>query len=234
MINGVSTAASGQTTGTMSTSATSTKNTMDKNSFMKLLIAQMKNQDPMSPMDGTQFAAQLAQFSSLEQLQNLNTSMTTSINANYALTQSINNTLSSTLIGKEVKLGGGGFQNNGQSSIQLGYTLPANASSVSINISDANGNIVKTINNLPTSSGDNKLSWDFSDNNGNKLPNGNYTYTVNATSMNGSNMTTTPFIEGIISGVQFGANGASLVVNKSQYQLSDVMEIIDPNSQGVN
>ncbi len=224
MINSVNTTTNTQPT-TTTTSSTSASNTLGENSFMQLLIAQMQNQDPMSPMDGTQFAAQLAQFSSLQQLQDLNTSMTTSINANYALTQSINNTLSSTLIGKNVKLGGGSFQNNGQGSIQLGYTLPSNAASVSISISDANGNVVKTLNNLPTASGDNQLSWNFSDNNGNTLPNGNYTYTVNATGSDGSSMTTTPFIEGTISGVQFGANGASLMVGNSQYQLSDVLEI---------
>jgi len=234
MINSVTQTTNPVTTNNSSTSSTSTNNTMDQNSFMKLLIAQMQNQDPMSPMDGTQFASQLAQFSSLQQLQNLNTSMTTSINANYALTQSINNTLSSTLIGKEVKIGGGNIQNSGQGTIQLGYTLPANASSVSITVTDSNGNVVKTLNNLPTASGDNKLSWDFSDNNGSTLPNGNYTYTVNATSMDGSSMTATPFIEGIISGVQFGANGASLMVGKSSYNLSDVLEIVDPNSQGGN
>ena len=227
MINSVNTTTTNNQTSTSNTSSTSAINTLDKNSFMKLLIAQMQNQDPMSPMDGTQFAAQLAQFSSLEQLQNLNTSMTTSINANYALTQSINNTLSSTLIGKNVKLGGGSFQNNGQGYIDLGYTLPSNASSVSISILDSNGNVVKTLNNLPTASGDNKLSWDFSDNNGNTLPQGSYTYTVNATGSDGSTMTATPFIEGTISGVQFGANGASLMVGNSQYQLSDVMEIFN-------
>ncbi len=234
MINSVTSIINSTSPNSSSASSTSTNNTMDQNSFMKLLIAQMQNQDPMSPMDGTQFASQLAQFSSLQQLQNLNTSMTQSINANYALTQSINNTLSSTLIGKDVKIGGGNIQDNGQSSIQLGYTLPSAASSVSITITDSNGNVVKTLNNLPTTSGDNKLSWDFSDNNGNTLPEGNYTYTVNATSLNGSSMTATPFIEGIISGVQFGTNGASLVVGNSNYNFSDVLEIIDPNSQGGN
>ncbi len=240
MINGITnnttTIPTTSTASSTSSSAgsTSTNNNMDQNSFMKLLIAQMQNQDPMSPMDGTQFAAQLAQFSSLQQLQNLNTSMTTSINANYALTQSINNTLSSTLIGKEVKIGGGSIQNTGQGSVQLGYTLPSNAVSASITVTDSNGNVVRTISNVPTASGDNKLSWNFSDNNGSSLPNGTYTYTVNATDVNGNSITATPFIEGIISGVQFGANGASLVVGNSQYQLSDVLEIINPTTTGVN
>ena len=56
--------------------ATSPGGAMGKDQFLKLLVAQMKNQDPSSPMDGTQMAAQLAQFSTVEQLQNANTTLT--------------------------------------------------------------------------------------------------------------------------------------------------------------
>ncbi len=229
MFNGVNTVAATQPNNT-----TQNKGSLGKDDFMKLLIQQMKHQDPMNPMDGTQFAAQLAQFSSLEQLQNLNSSMTSSINANYLLTQSINNTLSSTLIGKAVKIGGSGFSNSGQNLVQLGYKLPANASTVSVNIYDENGNLIKTIDDLPASKGDHKLSWDFSDNNGNKVPKGKYTFEVKAKDMSGNNLITTSYKYGVVSGVRFTNSGTLLVVDNSEYNFSDILEIIKADSKGGN
>lgn len=226
MVNGVN-----STSGQTNTSATSPGG-LGKDDFMKLLIQQMKNQDPMNPMDGSQFAAQLAQFSSLEQLQNLNTSMTNSINANFMLTQSINNTLSSTLIGKAVKIGGSDLNYSGQTSVQLGYKLPVDASSVEVNIYDQNGTLVKTISDAPTGSGDNKLSWDFSDNNGNKVKEGNYTFEVKAKNMSGEDITTTSYKYGLVSGVRFTDSGTKLVVDNAEYNFSDILEVIDAANQG--
>lgn len=226
MVNGVNSAA-GQTNTT-----TQGSSSLGKDDFMKLLIQQMKHQDPMNPMDGTQFAAQLAQFSSLEQLQNLNTSMTNSINANFMLTQSINNTLSSTLIGKAVKIGGSDLNYTGQDSVQMGYKLPANASSVEVNIYDANGQLVKTISDLPKSLGDNKLSWDFTDNNGNKVQEGSYTFEVKAKDLSGEDITTTSYKYGLVSGIRFTDSGTKLVVDNSEYNFSDILEVIDPATQG--
>lgn len=226
MVNGVN------STSSQTTSQAQGNTSLGKNDFMKLLIEQMKHQDPMNPMDGSQFAAQLAQFSSLEQLQNLNTSMTNSINANFMLTQSINNTLSSTLIGKAVKIGGSDLKYDGQDSLQLGYKLPVDASSVKINIYDENGALVKTLDDLPTGTGDNKLSWDFSDNNGNKVPKGNYTFEVKAKNMSGEEITTTSYKYGLVSGVRFTDSGTKLVVDNSEYNFSDILEVIDPANQG--
>jgi len=89
--------------GTSVTSGTSNnasvqKKDIGKDEFFKLLIAQLKNQDPLNPQDGAAFSAQLAQFSSLEQLTNLNTAMT-SQNLNYT---NLLNAQSVNLIGKEV------------------------------------------------------------------------------------------------------------------------------------
>ena len=89
--------------------------TMGETDFLQLMIEELKNQDPMNPMDGTQYASQLAQFSSLEQLTNLNNTMTQSVAANASLTQSVNNMMVSNLIGKETKLSGSDIQVNGQS-----------------------------------------------------------------------------------------------------------------------
>jgi len=215
------------TTSAQKTTA-STQGTLGKDDFLNLMIAQLKYQDPMSPMDGTQFASQLAQFSSLEQLTNLNTNVENGVNANYVLTQSINNTMSATLIGKDVKLSGSSVQYASQTSVQLGYNLPSNALSATLNVYDSNGNIVKTTNNVPTTSGDHKLSWDFTDNNGNKVPAGAYTFDVTAKDVNQADMTATYYKYGTIDGIQFSTSGTQLMVDGVAYSLSDISEIVNP------
>ena len=229
MVNGINTSATQSPQSSQSSSQVQGNASLGKDDFMKLLIQQMKHQDPMNPMDGSQFAAQLAQFSSLEQLQNLNTSMTNSINANYLLTQSINNTLSSTLIGKAVKVGGSDLTYSGQDSVQLGYKLPVDASSVTVNIYDQNGTLVKTLDGTK-GIGDNKLSWDFSDNNGNKVQEGKYTFEVKAKNMGGEDINTTTYKYGLVSGVRFTDQGTMLVVDNSEYNFSDIIEVINAGS----
>lgn len=207
---------------------------MGKEDFLKLLVTQLKYQDPLSPMSGTEFASQLAQFSSLEQLTNLNQSVKLSIEGNYILAQSINNTLTATLIGKRVKLAGATIVKNGQDNVQLGYTLPESASSIKVNIKDENGNIVKTFDSPPSKTGDSKLLWDFTDNNGNKLPDGTYTFEVVAKNSSGDDMTVTLFKWGKIDGIRFSEKGTTLVVDGNEYFLSDIMEILDNEPDNKN
>lgn len=219
MIDGIT------TTNSSNTAPTKGKTTLGKDDFMKLMISQLKYQDPMNPMDSSQYSAQLAQFSSLEQLTNLNDNVKQSIDANYFLTQSINNTMTATLIGKEVKLSGNELVNTGQKDCSLGYKLPSEASTVNIKIYNSNGELVKTINSLPVESGEHKLSYDFTDNSGNRLAPGNYTFEVEAMSSNKENIKAELFKTGIIDSLKFTDTGARLVVNGVEYQLSDILEI---------
>ena len=205
---------------------------MGKEDFLKLMLAQLQNQDPLSPMEGTEFASQLAQFTSLEQLINLNDAMDTSINADYFLSQSINNTLAATLIGKEVKLSGNSFQNNGEENTTLGYNLSNMASSVTVKIYNENGQLVRTIENAPKSSGDNKLIWDFTDNEGNSVAQGKYTFRVEPKDSEDNLISYTDFVLGNIEGVKFTSEGTMLVVNVAQYYLSDIMEIYNSSNEG--
>ncbi len=225
MINGISNTLSNQS------AAVQNKTSLGKDDFMKLLISQLKNQDPLNPLEGTEFATQLAQFSSLEQLSNLNDAVNKSIDANFVLTQSINNTMSATLIGKQVKLTGDSFAFKGQQEISFGYNLPVDASSVKINVYDETGSLIKTIDG-DTGQGDNKVSWDFYDNDGNKVPEGKYTFKVVAENLNRQPITIDSYMIGTINSVKFTENGTKLIVDGTEFLLSDVVEILNSITNG--
>ena len=224
----VSSVNTNNTTSTTTTGNVSpNKSSLGKDDFLKLMIAQMKNQDPTNPQDATAYSAQLAQFSSLEQLTNLNSNITKSMDTNTTLTQSINNTMIATLIGKDVKLSGNDVVIADQSSINFKYNLPQTAASVTLKVYNSSGVIVKTITDAPTSLGENKLSWNLSDN---TLAKGNYTYSIEAADSNGKSITTTAYKTGTISGVRFTANGTVLLIDGAEYSLSSIAEVLNPKS----
>jgi len=225
MIDGVTSTAAASTA-TNSTTSTQGNGALDKNAFLQLLIQQLKYQDPLNPMDGTEYSAQLAQFSSLEQLQNINSSLNSSIDANYLLAQSVNNSMSATLIGKDAKIGSNTISNVGQESATIGYELPVDAKNVEVVIKNGAGVKVKTFDNLDTKQGDYKLDWDFTDDNGGKISTGDYTVEINAKSVDGENITPTQYLVGTIDGVKFGNSGTSLVINGQEYSISDIFEIL--------
>ena len=138
--------ATGTSSSKSATSATTSSSTLGKDDFLQLMITQMKYQDPLDPMDNTQYASQLAQFSSLEQMSNINTNLTTSLNAQYALNQSINNSMSASMIGKDVKVSSTDLTvTKDQKSIDFGYDLAANAKSSTLTITNSAGKVVKSV-----------------------------------------------------------------------------------------
>ncbi len=210
------------------------KSIMGKDDFLKLMITQLKYQDPLNPMDGTKFASQLAQFSSLEQLHNLNDYVKQSVDANYMLIQSVNNTMTANLIGKEAKMNLSSINYTGQDSISFGYNLPANAKEATIKIYDKDNNLVKTITCPELMQGDHKLSWDFTDNNGEKVQKGEYKIEINAKDLSGNDMKAQEFLIGQITGIKFTQNGTKILINGSEYDVSDVLEIIQPQGGDSN
>jgi len=198
---------------------------LDKDDFLKLLIMQLRHQDPLSPLEGTEFAAQLAHFSSVEQLSNINSNLLHSIDANFVLSQSINNALSATFIGKEVRAATDVFAYSGDGDVTLGYTLDAPAESVIVKIYDETGNLVHTINARELNTGDNTITWDGRDEKGTKMKEGNYRFSVESKDGNGANIGASLFIYGIISGVRFKNTGTYFTINGIEVSLSDIEEI---------
>jgi flagellar basal-body rod modification protein FlgD len=183
-------------------------------------------------MDGTDYSAQLAQFSSLEQLKNINDSLNNSIDANYLLTQSVNNTMTATLIGKNAKIAGDTISYEGQESTSFGYELPANAGDLKVVVKNSSGVVVKEFEDLEKTEGAYKLDWDFTDNEGDVVQEGEYTFELTASTLTGEDMTVAQYLIGTIEGVRFGSSGTSILVNGFEYLVSDVFEILE-NKQKV-
>jgi flagellar basal-body rod modification protein FlgD len=210
--------------------ATTSKSTLGKDDFLKLLVQQLKAQDPLNPTQGAEFAAQLAQFSSVEQLHNISASLEASINANYVLTQAINNGLSAGFVGKEVRATGDTFNlappGNGQRSIKLGYSLASAANTVEVKVRNERGEVVRTLRTTGTAKGDNSFTWDGTNDAGADVPAGKYTFTVDAKDPNNATVGTSLFMFGKVSAVRFTAEGTKFLINGQEILLGSILEIL--------
>lgn len=203
------------------------KSDLGKDDFLKLMMEQLKYQDPLNPMESNEYSAQLAQFSSLEQLQNMNTSLNKSLDANYALAAAVNNTMSTNLIGKEVKLRGDKIEYHGQEKQSLHYKLGADTKSAKVEIKDDKGNLVKVLD-LENKAGSYKIDWDFTDKTGKKVAHGDYKMKLVAKGVSSDEVTTELYQVGTVDAMRFTDKGSMLVIGKNQFALSDVYEIVNP------
>jgi flagellar basal-body rod modification protein FlgD len=210
--------------------AGSIDNLMGRDAFLRMLMVQLQHQDPMDPADSQQFASQLAQFSQLEELQNMGQSLDTSLNADMLLTQSITNTLATSLIGKTVVAStASSYLSNGNADFH--FHLEDAASQVTINIYDESGALVKTATMSDLSSGDQSYTWNGEDQNGTACAEGAYTFTVTAVNSAGNAVTTSPFVQGQITGVRYENGMAMLLIGNLAINLSDVTEILGQSSE---
>ena len=197
---------------------------MEKDEFLQLLVTQLSHQAPLKPMESHEFASQLAQFSSLEQLQNLNGTMEEGVVSDYMMTQSINNTLSTTLIGKSASASGNTISFAGND-INLQFKLSSAAETVTITIRDSAGNIVKTITETNFSEGINNIEWNGENSIGEIVTEGDYSYSVSAYDANETSISALPLISGIIEGITFEDGGIVLMINGQSISLNEVLEI---------
>lgn len=212
--------------------AAGSQSLLGKDDFLKLLITQLRYQDPLNPLDGTEFASQLAQFSSVEQLANINSNLEASLDTNQLLTQSIGNSLAATMIGKEVRAAGDAIQLTGGGEVRLGYTLASVAASAEVKIYDANGTLVRTLTGTGTDKGDNRVVWDGKDDQGASLAAGSYTFSVKAVDGGGTAISSTQFLFGTVSSVRFKPTGTVFVVDGAEIPLSQILEILNGTNNG--
>jgi flagellar basal-body rod modification protein FlgD len=148
---------------------------LGKDDFLKLLITQLRYQEPLNPLDQNQFMTQTAQFSSLESLQNIDRGLASlqSTMGGSALMQA------ATLLGKTAVASGADFAFDGGGT-SLPFALDADASAVSVQLVDANGTVVQTLESGPLSAGGHAITWDGADSSGTPMSPGTYHYRVSA------------------------------------------------------
>ncbi|MBV8169131.1 MAG: hypothetical protein JO021_20220, partial [Alphaproteobacteria bacterium] len=141
----------------------------DFNNFLTLLTTQLKNQDPLSPMDSTQFTQQLVAFTRVEQQINTNTKLDTLI----GLDKSGLMTGAAAYIGTEVEATSGNVWLPQTGGTSIGYVLPQGVTAAAMAIYDASGNVVRS-GTVPIQQGHNVVSWDGTNNQGTAQPSGLY------------------------------------------------------------
>ena len=191
--------------------------------FLQLLTTQLKNQDPLSPMDTNQFTQQLVEFAGVEQQMKTNDTLSTLV----SLQQSAQTSQALTLVGATVVVNGTTAQlANSQASWALNATQPATAT---ITIAAPSGQTAYT-GTIPVSSGSQTYTWNGVGNDGTVWPAGNYTLSATAISASGQSTPITTQVEGKVSSVDLTKTPPALSVGGQTYTINDIQQIIAPGS----
>lgn len=201
---------------------------MGKDDFLHLLVAQLQAQDPMNPMDSTGFTAQLAQFSSLEQLQNINSSLN-GIGTSQAI---LKNSQAVSFIGKQITAVGNSVAVTDGNSGDFLINLDQDAAEVYIKVYDEEGNFVRDIDAGELPAGRNAISWDGMDHLDGRVPDGVYYFEAMAVDADGQSINTVTFTSGIVTGVNYRDGIAYLVLNDQEVPMGNVFEVSEPRDEG--
>lgn len=191
--------------------------------FLNLMLTQLQNQDPTNPMDSANFMSQMAQFSTVNGITELNTSfgtLSSALQSNQALQ-------ASTMVGSTVLVPSEIAELNAGSEVSGKIFLENSTGTLTLNIADASGQTVKQINLGTQEAGLVGYTWDGTDNNGNQLPAG--TYSINASSIsNGESVAQTVLVNAKVESVSL-ISGSEPLVNLNglgAYSMNDVLEIM--------
>jgi len=201
---------------------------LGKEDFLRLLITQLNYQDPLNPMQNEEFVAQLAQFSSLEQMQNLNEKLEASLRSDMLLAQAITNSLVTTLIGKEVKIQTPQMVLSEEGTAALSYTLDSSAKNVVAEVYDSNDTLVYTENLGTQGSGEHTFTWNGCNTDGQQQQPGSYHLKIKVIHPDDSTSEAVTHARGRVDSIRYQDGKSYLVVNGITFNLADVVEVLEP------
>ena len=172
--------------------------------FLTLLVTQMKNQDPLNPLDNAQVTSQLAQINTVNGIEKLNQTMTKLMSSN----QSMQGMQAAALVGRDVLAEGNGLTLAGGSA-QAGFTLPEGADIVTVTVKSASGQAIHQAQLKDLGAGLHTFTWDGKTDSGAAAADGKYSFSVTA-STNGKSVTATPLSVSRVDGVTPGESGVTV------------------------
>ncbi|HEY4220209.1 MAG TPA: FlgD immunoglobulin-like domain containing protein [Myxococcota bacterium] len=194
---------------------------LGENEFVSLLMAQMQNQDPTAPQDSSAFVSQLAQFSNLQLQQGADDTLQSLVMAQTAGNQ----TGTANLVGKDVGFGTDDVKLTNGKTPDMAITLPSDASSVTVTVKDKDGNVVRTDTISGEMAGKNDFQFDGKDDDGNALPDGDYSFSVTAAAADGTPVNAALTQYGHVDGVSFADGIPELLVGGVTVKLAEVVEV---------
>ncbi len=196
--------------------------TLGKEEFLKLLVAQLRNQDPMNPSRPEEMAAQLAQFSSLEQLINVNALLTEQTAANASMALALNNSAAVSVLGKEVLAVGDIVQvtGTGADTVTVGVEGGGEAT---LTLYDASGVIVGSRELGLVGGGRQDIELGDA---AIGLEPGDYRYELVVRGANGEELEVQSFMRTRIDGLRYSPQGPMLIAGEQEIPLSNIVEIL--------
>ena len=222
-VNSVSGA--GSAGNTSSTKQTKSTNSMDEaqDRFLRLLTTQMRNQDPLNPLDNAQVTTQMAQINTVTGITKLNESIA-ALSKSMVAGQAMQ---AASVIGRQALVQGNQLALTGSGGASAGIDFAKDVDNVAVAIVDANGNQVAKQELGEQKAGMMRLDWDGKDDNGNALPAGTYHYAVQAKAADGSLVDATKYAFGKVGSVLLGDDGVKLDIGSlGTVAMTDVKQIV--------
>lgn len=196
--------------------------TSDFDTFLTLLTTQLQNQDPLEPLDTEQFTQQLVQFAGVEQSIQTNSNLEALI----AIQSTNDRQASVDLVGRIASVEGSDVRisNDDNTPVSWRYTLPQNASSLSLSVTDELGREIVNLNG-PTTAGAHDLVWDGRLENGNRAPEGNYQLQISAATAEGTPLQAGIENRGLVQSVLFSGTTPQILLNGREISLDAVTRV---------
>lgn len=205
---------------------------MGKDDFLRLLVTKLANQNPMEPMKDEDFIAQMAQFTQLEQMTNMNRLLEESLTQNSLLSQSIVNTMATELIGRTVSVETNDIVLGTSGAADIRFDLAAAAANVTIEIVDEDGSLVRALRPGAHPTGETTISWDGNMASGERATPGRYRIRINAENADGGPVPVRSYFSGQVDGIRYINGAALLSVGDALIPMANVIAVSMPDSDG--